>query len=327
PAGRKPRRRRIAEAVDRGPLIDHQQVGAGLDAFASIHHAGHEIGDRPHDTRLGRIFHIDDDGRLVSHDRAHIHAVVGNSDIAVVAAGNPHRRVVPLVVIEQRQMRHQLEVAAKPLRWDPRDGRPDSGKVRRGFGGGAANPAPAPATAIPSPHRASQPYRNLRKNASSAIAATPVAARASHVPGAGVCTASILAAANAATPTEVTPHHQARPPLPPGGPTGTAIPSTPAPTTTPHPAAVPSRLATSASRTRSLVLVMTDPGNGSRICSVAVEWGRGWFTAGAAACLPRMPQPAASTRMLIIAARAARDIVNGLLGRSKPSVIPTNLVR
>src|SRR5438034_705564 len=83
----------------------------------------------------------------------------------------------------------------------------------------------------------------------------------------------------------------------------------------------------SASRTRSLVLVMTDPGNGCRICSVAVEWGRGWFTAGAAACLPRMPQPAASTRMLIAAARAARDIVNGLLGRSKPSVIPTNLVR
>ena len=140
PAGRKPRRRRIPEAVDRGPLIDHQQVGAGLDAFASIHHAGHEIGDRPHNTRPGRIFHIDDDGRLVSHDRAHIHAVVGNSDIAVVAAGNPHRRVVPLVVIEQRQMRHQLEVAAKPLRWDPRDGRPDSGKVRRGFGCGAAYP-------------------------------------------------------------------------------------------------------------------------------------------------------------------------------------------
>src|SRR5437867_10346723 len=83
------------------------------------------------------------------------------------------------------------------------------------------------------------------------------------------------------------------------------------------------RPAFSASRTRSLVLVMTDPGNGSRICSAAVERGRGWFTAGAVACLARMPQPAASTTMPITTANAAREMISRRLRHSDRPLIPT----
>src|SRR5206468_3211787 len=46
----------------------------------------------------------------------------------------------------------------------------------------AANAAAAPATAIPSPQRAPQPYRTLRKHASSAIAPTQTAPR-TRLPG------------------------------------------------------------------------------------------------------------------------------------------------
>src|SRR2546421_6492110 len=77
----------------------------------------------------------------------------------------------------------------------------------------------------------------------------------------------------------------------------------------------------SARRTRTLPARM-EPGNGSRICSVAVERGRGWFTAGAAAGFPTMPQPATTTRTNpITAATAGRDAAGLSLGNALPAVI------